>query len=161
MTGQKIFQMEFQMTRRDEHIQHRSSRFHHRHIIGEESHLNHQEDSAQRSFQKEGYLMPARFLLPMAAIGLALAASGCQSVPHGSSSTQIRPAQVNETSPCDDLLQQVEARMSTALAFRVHSAAADLQQAQEFCDSGQPEQGMAILHRVRSYMNDNDPSASR
>jgi hypothetical protein len=105
--------------------------------------------------------MPVRFVLPAAAIGLALIASGCQSVPHGSSSTQIRPAQVNETSQCDDLLQQVEARMSTALAFRVRSAAAGLQQAQELCNSGQPEQGMAILHRVRSYMNDNRTSASR
>jgi hypothetical protein len=105
--------------------------------------------------------MPARFLLPMAALGLALAASGCQSAPHGSPSTQIRPAQVSEASQCDDLLQQVETRMSTAVAFRVRSAAAGLRQAQELCNSGQPEQGMAILHRVRSYMNDNRTSASR
>jgi hypothetical protein len=105
--------------------------------------------------------MPGRFVLSVAAIGLALITSGCQSAGQGSPPTQIRPAQVNETSQCDDLLQQVDARMSTALAFRVRSAAAGLRQAQELCNSGQPEQGMAILQRVRSYMNDNRTSASR
>jgi len=149
------------MAQRDKHIQHRSFQGDHRHIFGEKNKLNHQEDSTHRFLQKGGYLMRVRFVLPVAAIGLALIAPGGQLAAQGSEATQIRPAQVTETGQCDDLLQQVEARMSTALAFRVHSAAADLQQAQEFCDSGQPEQGMAILHRVRSYMNDNDPSASR
>ena len=105
--------------------------------------------------------MHVRFVLSVAAIGLALVASGCQLAPHGSPSSQIRPAQVNETSQCDDLLQQVEARMSTALAFKVRSAAAGLAQAQELCNSGQPEQGMAILMRVRGSMNDNRTSATR
>ena len=105
--------------------------------------------------------MPLRFVLPVAAIGVALIASGCQLAPHGSPSTQIRPAQVNETSQCDDLLQQVEARMSTALALNVRSAAADLRQAQELCDSGHPEQGIPILRRVLASMNDNRMSASR
>ena len=149
------------MAQLDEHIQHRSFRGDHRHIFGEENSLNHQKDSAHRFLQRGGYLMPLRFVLPVAAIGVALIASGCQLAPHGSPSTQIRPAQVNETSQCDDLLQQVEARMSTALAFKVRSASASLRQAQELCNSGQPEQGMAILMRVRGSMNDNRTSATR
>ena len=148
------------MAQLDEHIQHRSFRGHHRHSIGEENRLNRQKD-AHRFLQRGGYLMPLRFVLPVAAIGVALIASGCQLAPHGSPSTQIRPAQVNETSQCDDLLQQVEARMSTALAFKVRSASASLRQAQELCNSGQPEQGMAILMRVRGSMNDNRTSATR
>jgi hypothetical protein len=105
--------------------------------------------------------MPVRLMLPVAAIGLALTAPGCQLAPHDPTSTQIRPAQVNETSQCDDLLQQVEARMSTALAFKVRSAAASLRQAQELCNSGHPEQGIPILMRVRGSMNDNRTSATR
>jgi hypothetical protein len=150
-----------QMAQRDEHIQHRSFRGDHRHIFGEENNLNHQKDSTQRFLQTGGYLMRVRLVLPVAAIGLALITQGCQLAAHGSPSTQIRPAQVNETSTCDNLLQQVEARMSTALAFKVRSAAAGLAQAQELCNSGQPEQGMAILMRVRGSMNDNRTSASR
>jgi hypothetical protein len=151
------------MAQRDEHsvFQHRNFQGHHCHMFGEENNLAHQEDSAHRFLQRGGYLMRMRLVLPVAVTGLALITQGCQLAAHGSPSTQIRPAQVNETSQCDDLLQQVDARMSTALAFRVRSAAAGLRQAQELCNSGQPEQGMAILQRVRSYMNDNRTSASR
>jgi hypothetical protein len=102
-----------------------------------------------------------RFVLSVAAIGLALIAAGCQLATQRYPATQIHPAQVNETSQCDNLLQQVEARMSTALAFKAKSAAADLAQAQELCNSGQPEQGTAILMRVRGSMNDNRTSATR
>ena len=35
--------------------------------------------------------MPLRFVLPVAAIGVALIASGCQLAPHGSPSTQFAP----------------------------------------------------------------------
>ena len=105
--------------------------------------------------------MHVRFVLSVAAIALALVASGCQLAPHGSPSSQIRPAQVNATSQCDQLQQQVEARMSTAVAVKVPSATAGLGQAQELCNSGQPEQGIAILQRVLGSMNDNRMSASR
>jgi hypothetical protein len=98
--------------------------------------------------------MHARFVLPVAAVGLALIAPG-QLAAQGSPSTQVRPAQGAETSQCDDLLQQVQARMNTALAVNVRGAAADVRHAEELCNSGHPEQGMAILHRVRSSMNNN------
>jgi hypothetical protein len=151
------------MAQRDEHVvfQHGASEAIPTLSLAKMDNRNHQEDSTYRFLQRGGYLMHVRLVLPVAAIGLALIASGCQSAPHGSSSTQVRPAQVNETSPCDDLLQQVEARMSTALAFKARSAAAGLAQAQELCNSGQPEQGSAILMRVRGSMNDNRTSASR
>ena len=100
-------------------------------------------------------------VLPVAAIGLALIAPGGQLAAQGSEATQIRPAQVTETGQCDDLLQRVEIRMSTALALNVRSASADLRQAQELCDSGHPKQGIPILREVLGYMNDNDPSARR
>jgi hypothetical protein len=150
-----------QMAQREEHIQRRSFHGHHRHIFGENNNLNHQEDSTHRFLQRGGFLMRARFVLPVATIGLALVAPGGQLAAQGSPSTQIRPAQVNETGQCDVLLQRVEARMSTALALNVRSAAADLRQAQELCNSGQPEQGIPILMGVLGYMNDNDPSARR
>jgi hypothetical protein len=96
--------------------------------------------------------MSVRLLLPMAA-GLALIASG-QLAAQGTP-TQIRPAQGAQTSQCDDLLQQVQSKMNTALAVNVRGASADVRHAQELCNSGHPEQGMAILHRVRSSMNNN------
>jgi hypothetical protein len=105
--------------------------------------------------------MHVRFVLPVAAIGLALIAPSYQLAAQGSQVTQIRPAQVTETGQCDDLLQRVEARMSTALALNVRSASADLRQAQELCDSGQPEQGIPVLMGVLGYMNDNETSARR
>jgi hypothetical protein len=162
-SGLKDIQNGSQMAQRDELIvmQHRNFQGHHGHMFSEENNLDRQGDSAKRFLQRGSYLMHVRLVLPVAAIGLALITQGCQLTAHGSPSTQIRPAQVNETSQCDDLLQQIEARMSTAVAFRVRSAAAGLAQAQELCNSGQPEQGMAILMRVRGYMNDNRTSASR
>ena len=120
-------------------------------MVQRDKHIQH------RSFRR----MRVRFVLPVAAIGLALIAPGGQLAAQGSPPTQIRPAQVNDTGQCDDLLQRVEARMSTALALNVRSAAADLRHAQELCDSGHPEQGIPILTGVLGYMNDNDPSARR
>jgi hypothetical protein len=92
-------------------------------------------------------------------MGLALLASGCQSDVERSPSSQVPAAQVNETTRCDDLSRQVEARMSTALAFKVRSAAASLREAQELCNSGQPEQAIPILTRILGSMNDNRTSA--
>jgi hypothetical protein len=43
----------------------------------------------------------------------------------------------------------------------VRSAAAGLRQAQELCNSGQPEQGIPILMGVLGSMNDNETSARR
>ena len=97
--------------------------------------------------------MSVRFMLPMAVAGLALIASG-QLAAQGTP-TQIRPAQGAEASQCDALLQQVQSRMDTALAVNTPSAAASIREAQDLCNSGHPEQGMAILHRVRSTMNSN------
>jgi hypothetical protein len=149
------------MAQRDKHTQRRSLQGHRRHIFGQENKLNHQEDSTHRFLQRGGYLMRVRLVLPVAAIGLALIAPGRQVAAQGSPSTQIRPAQVTETGQCDDLLQRVEARMSTALALHVRSAAAGLRQAQELCNSGQPEQGIPILMGVLGSMNDNETSARR
>jgi hypothetical protein len=98
--------------------------------------------------------MPMRSVLPVAAVGLAVIASG-QLAAQGSAPTQIRPAQVREAGPCDALMQQVQGRMSTALAVNVAAAQEDLRQAQELCNSDQPEQGMAMLRQVLSYMNNN------
>ena len=97
--------------------------------------------------------MSVRFMLPMAVTGLALIASG-QLAAQGTP-TQVRPAQGAEASQCDALLQQVQSRMDTALAVNVRGAAADVSRAQDLCNSGHPEQGMAILHRVRSTMTSN------
>ena len=95
--------------------------------------------------------MSVRFMLPMAVTGLALIASG-QLAAQGTP-TQVRPAQGTDASQCDALLQQVQSRMNTALAVNTPGAAADIREAQDLCNSGHPEQGMAILHRVRSTMN--------
>jgi hypothetical protein len=147
------------MAQRDRHIQHQSFRGPPRHIFGEENNLDDQEGSTHRFLERGGYLIPVRFVLSVAAIGLVLVAPGGQLAAQSSPSTQIRPAQVNEASQCDYLSQQVEARMSTALAFNVRSAAAGLRQAQELCNSGQPAQGIPILMRVLGSMNDNRTSA--
>src|SRR5262245_58465282 len=97
--------------------------------------------------------MSVRFVLPVAAVGLALIASG-QLAAQGTP-TQVRPAQAAQTSQCDTLLQQVQSRMNTALAVNTPGAAADIRHAQDLCNSGQPDQGIAILHRLRSTMNHN------
>jgi hypothetical protein len=98
--------------------------------------------------------MSVRFMLPVAAVGLALIAPG-QLAAQGSPSTTIRPAQGTDATRCDDLLQQADARMSTALAVNVHGATADVQQARDLCNSGHPEQGIPILRRVLSSMYNN------
>ena len=96
--------------------------------------------------------MSVRFMLPMAVAGLALIASG-QLAAQGTP-TQVRPAQAQPTQ-CDPLLQQVQSRMNTALAVNTAGAAASIREAQDLCNSGHPDQGMAILHRLRSTMNSN------
>jgi hypothetical protein len=45
--------------------------------------------------------------------------------------------------------------MNTALAVNTAGAAASIREAQDLCNSGHPDQGMAILHRLRSTMNSN------
>jgi hypothetical protein len=97
--------------------------------------------------------MPMRFVLPVAAVGLVVIASG-QLAAQSSSPTQIRPAQVPQAGPCDALVQQVEDRMPTAVGFRLHDVQDDLSEAQELCNSGQPEQGTAILREILNYMNE-------
>ena len=97
--------------------------------------------------------MSVRFMLPIAAAGLALIASG-QLAAQGTP-TQIRPAQGAGAGQCDPLLQQVQSRMDTALAVNTPGAAASIREAQDLCNSGHPDQGMAILHHLRSTMNSN------
>jgi hypothetical protein len=97
--------------------------------------------------------MPVRFVLPVAALWLAVIASGPLAA-QGSSPAQIRPAQVPEAGPCEALMQQVEDRMPTAVGFRLHDVQDDLSEAQELCNSGQPEEGNAILRGILSYMNE-------
>jgi hypothetical protein len=109
--------------------------------------------------------MPMRSVLPVATVALAIGAiSGCssfapaqlgaQSSPSPSpSSAQVRPAQGTPISQCDTLMQQVEDRFPTANAFRVPKVREDYRQAQELCNSGQPEQGIPILRGILGYMN--------
>jgi hypothetical protein len=102
--------------------------------------------------------MPVRTFLPMAAVALALGAgAGCTSstpaeIADDAGSTQVRPAQM-ASSECDELAQRVEGRMPTAKGYRVPFAQADLQEAQELCRSGQPEEGMAMLRDILGYMD--------
>jgi hypothetical protein len=97
--------------------------------------------------------MSVRFMLPMAAAGLALIGSG-QLAAQGTP-TQIRPAQGAQASQCEPLLEQVQSRMSTALAVNTPGAAASIREAQDLCNSGREAEGMAILHHLRSTMNNN------
>jgi hypothetical protein len=91
--------------------------------------------------------MPARFFLPAVTAALALAAvSGCSSQP--SSTAQVRPAQMSARSDCDQLLSQVEIEMPSAVGLRVAAARSDIQEARELCNSGQPEEGAAMLRGV-------------
>ena len=105
--------------------------------------------------------MPVRFVLPVAAVALAIGAvSGCSSFApaqlgaQGSSSAQARPAQATQMSGCDALMRRVEIGMPTAFGLRVHDARKDLREAQELCSSGQPEQGNRILRRILQYMHE-------
>jgi hypothetical protein len=96
--------------------------------------------------------MSVRFVLPVVAVGLAAIVPG--QLAAQSSSPQIRPAQRIEPSPCDDLVRRVELQMPTAKAVRVSGAQEDLREAQELCNSGQPEQGVGILRDLLSSIND-------
>lgn len=98
--------------------------------------------------------MLMRSILPVAAIALAAGAlSGCST--EGSSSAQVRPAQMSQASECDLLARQVEQRMPTAVGYRLPAAQADLREARELCNSGQSEEGVAILRGTLTDMNEN------
>jgi hypothetical protein len=109
--------------------------------------------------------MPLRYVLPVAAVALAIGAvSGCSSFAPAqlaaqgspspsSSSTEVRPAQATPMSQCDALLQQVEDGFPTAKAYRIPHMQEDYRQAQELCSSSQPERGIPILREILGYMN--------
>jgi hypothetical protein len=92
-------------------------------------------------------MMTVRFLLPMAAVALTLGMVG-DGYAQSSPPTQVRPAQMPAPSGCDELMQAVEIEMPSAVGLRVHEARRDVQDAQELCNSGQEEEGMAILRGV-------------
>jgi hypothetical protein len=97
--------------------------------------------------------MLVRLVLPMVAVGLAVIAPG-QVAAQSAPSTQIRPAQRVEPSPCDDLVRRVEINMPTAAALRVSDAQEDLREARELCNSGQSEQGTALLRDILGYIHE-------
>jgi hypothetical protein len=97
--------------------------------------------------------MSARFVLPMVAVGLAVIGPG-QLAAQSSSSPQIRPAQGIDRTQCDDLVRRVEINMPTAAALRVSAAQEDLRQAQELCNSGQTQEGTAILREILGYIHE-------
>jgi hypothetical protein len=110
--------------------------------------------------------MPLRSFLPVAAVALAIGAiSGCSSfgpaelVAQGSSSpstspAEVRPAQATAMSTCESLIQQVEGGFPTAKAYRVPHMREDYREAQELCNSGQPEASIPILRQILGYMNE-------
>ncbi|HEX5078449.1 MAG TPA: hypothetical protein VFV80_04810 [Geminicoccaceae bacterium] len=97
--------------------------------------------------------MSVRLILPVAAAALAL---GMASASHAqsSSSTQIRPAQMPEGGPCDDLLRQVQIEMPSAVGLRVANAEKNVQEARELCNSGQANEGRAMLRGVLSDVHE-------
>jgi hypothetical protein len=97
--------------------------------------------------------MSVRFVLPVVAVGLAVIVPG-QLAAQSSSSPQIRPAQRIEESPCDDLVRRVEIEMPTAAALRVPDAEEDLRQARELCNSGQSQEGSALLRDILGYIHE-------
>ena len=97
--------------------------------------------------------MFVRFVLPVAAVALTLGMVG-GSYAQDSSSTQVRPAQMPQQSRCDELLQAVEIEMPSAVGLRVADAQADIREAQELCNSGQEEEGIAILQGVLSSVHE-------
>ena len=97
--------------------------------------------------------MPVRFVLPVVALGLAVTVPG-QLAAQGSSPTEIRPAQGAESGPCDDLVQRVESGMPSAVHIRIADAQEDLREAQELCNSGQSQEGRAILRQILGYMHE-------
>jgi hypothetical protein len=95
-------------------------------------------------------MMSMRLVLPVAALALTLGMAG-ESYAQGSSPTQVRPAQMPQSSECADLLRQVEIEMPSAVGLRVAAAESDIQEARELCNSGQPAEGAAML---RGVLND-------
>jgi hypothetical protein len=94
--------------------------------------------------------MTLRLVLPLAAMTLTLGMVG-QGYAQGSSSPQVRPAQMPQANECDELMRQVEIEMPSAVGLRVHAAESDIAEARELCNSGQPQEGAAIL---RGVLND-------
>jgi hypothetical protein len=97
--------------------------------------------------------MALRFVLSVAAVALMLGMAGEISA-QDSSSTQVRPAQAPVPSRCDQLLQQVEIEMPSALGLRLAAAQSDVQDARELCSSGQENEGAAILQGVLNDMHE-------
>jgi hypothetical protein len=96
--------------------------------------------------------MLVRLVLPLAAVALGFAAPAQLAAQE--TQTQIRPAQAQPTA-CDDLIQRVELRMSTALAVNLPGARDDLAEARELCNSGQEAEGIPILRGLLNSMNSN------
>jgi hypothetical protein len=91
--------------------------------------------------------MSVRSVLPAAGVALALAAgSGCST--QSSSPAQVRPAQMPQETRCDELLRAVEIEMPSAVGLRVAGARDDIREARELCNSGQEQEGAAILEGV-------------
>lgn len=91
--------------------------------------------------------MFVRFVLPVAAVTLLLGMAS-ESYAQESPSTQVRPAQMPQAGPCDELLRAVEIEMPNAVGLRVHAAQEDIRDARELCNSGQEEEGSALLRGV-------------
>jgi hypothetical protein len=97
--------------------------------------------------------MLVRFVLPVAAVGLAMIAPG-QLAAQGVSPTQVRPAQETGPGPCDALMRQVESAIPSGVAFRVPDAQRDLRQAQDLCNSGQSAEGNDMLRQILGYIRE-------
>jgi hypothetical protein len=94
--------------------------------------------------------MALRLVLPVAAVALTLGMAG-DIYAQSSSSTQVRPAQAPAPSRCDELMRAVQIEMPSAVGMRVAGAESDIREAQQLCNSGQEQEGMAIL---RGVLND-------
>ena len=97
--------------------------------------------------------MSVRLVLAVAAAALTLgmvSGSNAQSP----SPTQVRPAQMPRGGACDELLREVEVEMPRAVGLRVPAAREDIREARELCNSGQEEEGMAILHGVLNSVHE-------
>jgi hypothetical protein len=88
--------------------------------------------------------MSLRIVVPVVALTLAMV-GGCA---QNSFSTQMRLAQAPAEGRCDQLLRQVEIEMPMTVAARVAATRAEVQEARELCNSGQPEEGISILRGV-------------
>jgi type IV pilus biogenesis protein CpaD/CtpE len=99
--------------------------------------------------------MPVRSVLPVAVAALALAAiGGCSS--YDSSTAQVRPAQMPRPSQCDQLLRAAEIELPTTIGSRIADAQSDVREARELCNSGHPEEGIAMLRGVLNSLHDNE-----